>query len=96
MSLKKWIKGVNAIGLVSKAGRYSGIYAYSNSIIVDVNSRLATGGLANAFPDGFPPVKYQILCWAHSYTYCYFAKDFPSYFSASFHGFGNIVHLSNP
>ncbi len=30
MSPKKWIDGVNAIGLVSKAGRYGGTYAHSD------------------------------------------------------------------
>ena len=30
MSPNKWIEGVDAIGIVSKAGRYSGIYAHSD------------------------------------------------------------------
>lgn len=30
MSPTKWIEGVNAIGLVSKAGRYGGTYAHSD------------------------------------------------------------------
>jgi hypothetical protein len=30
MSPKKWIDGVNAIGIVSKAGRYGGTYAHSD------------------------------------------------------------------
>ena len=30
MSPTKWIKGVNAIGIVSKAGRYGGTYAHSD------------------------------------------------------------------
>lgn len=30
MSSSKWIKGVNAIGIVSKAGRYGGTYAHSD------------------------------------------------------------------
>ena len=30
MSPSKWIEGVNAIGIVSKAGRYGGTYAHSD------------------------------------------------------------------
>ena len=30
MSPTKWIEGVNAIGIVSKAGRYGGTYAHSD------------------------------------------------------------------
>ena len=36
MSPTKWIEGVNAIGIVSKSGRYGGTYAHS-----DENSRLS-------------------------------------------------------
>ena len=30
MSPKKWIENTNAIGMISKAGRYGGTYAHSN------------------------------------------------------------------
>lgn len=30
MSPTKWIEGVNAIGIVTKAGRYGGTYAHSD------------------------------------------------------------------
>ena len=30
MSPKKWIEGVNAIGIVSKSGRYGGTYAHND------------------------------------------------------------------
>lgn len=33
MSPSKWIEGVNAIGIVSKAGRYGGTYAHSEWIV---------------------------------------------------------------
>jgi len=32
MSTKRWVESTNAIGLISKSGRYSGIYAHKDIV----------------------------------------------------------------
>ena len=55
MSPKKWIEATNAIGIVSKAGRYGGTYTYANE--ADMLNVVLFGKTAKQWKDENPTVK---------------------------------------
>lgn len=71
MSPTKWIEGVNAIGIVTKSGRYGGTFAYSDIAFEFASWISAEFKLYIIFIQGYPlPFRWMGTVWTLSGTSC--------------------------